>query len=251
MTKFYGFAPVVLTAAFAALSTSTASAVIVIDDGAVHNVPPDIGETVILRNNGALATTLNVGVGGTVAGNVRADDDSIVNISGGTIFDLDAHDNSVSTVTGGSIEEFNLFGNAVVNFSGGTLTIDVEMFNNSALVMTGGTINAAGSLRGILLSDNATASISGGTISNAIVIRESGMVTLSGLSFNFAAGDYAAGSALDGQVVTGTLADGSAFSQEVSFENSVNATLRLEVIPEPSSLALLGLGGLLVARRRR
>ena len=30
-----------------------------------------------------------------------------------------------------------------------------------------------------------------------------------------------------------------------------NLTLTKEVIPEPSSLALLGLGGLLVARRRR
>ena len=58
--------------------------------------------------------------------------------------------------------------------------------------------------------------------------------------------------------LSGTLEDGSLFSfgLDSSFDNSgdffdLGATLTVTLVPEPGSLALLGLGGLTMLRRRR
>jgi hypothetical protein len=57
-------------------------------------------------------------------------------------------------------------------------------------------------------------------------------------TFNFAYGNYVDGGPLDGQTLTGFLADDTAFNNPVWIYDSATVTLQ-QAIPEPSCLLLL------------
>ena len=75
-------------------------------------------------------------------------------------------------------------------------------------------------------------------------------MTVIGSGFNFAYGDYSDGSSLDGQTLTGLLADGTAINNQLRIYDSATVTLARK-IPEPATaaLVLLGAGGLMCRRR--
>ena len=64
----------------------------------------------------------------------------------------------------------------------------------------------------------------------------------------FGYGVYADGSLLDGATLTGTLADGTAFNNQVRIYHSATVTLAVSE-PATAALVLLGAGGLMPRRR--
>jgi len=81
-------------------------------------------------------------------------------------------------------------------------------------------------------------------------------VTIFGTGFNFGYGVYADGDPLDLATLTGTLADGTAFDNDVYIYSTATVTLAAPAtaVPEPSSIAMFGIGALGLfgyGRRRR
>ena len=75
-------------------------------------------------------------------------------------------------------------------------------------------------------------------------------MTVIGSGFNFAYGDYSDGSSLDGQTLTGLLADGTAINNTGNIYDSARGTLAA-AIPEPATALLLTLGLARLRMRRR
>ena len=95
--------------------------------------------------------------------------------------------------------------------------------------------------------------VAGDSIGDRLVAWDNSTLTFIGSGFNFGYGDYVDGGPLDLQVLTGTLADGTAINNQVRIYESATVTLAAPVatVPEPATaaLVLLGAGGLICRRR--
>ncbi len=78
--------------------------------------------------------------------------------------------------------------------------------------------------------------VSGGTIGGDIYAEGNSTLTFIGSGFNFAYGDYIYGGPLDGQTLTGLLADEPPINNQVWIANSATVTLAAPVaaVPEPA-----------------
>ena len=206
----------------------------------IINIPSDsnLGDFVDIGDFSGLTTTqLNVSDGGSVGNNLSVFNGSEVNVSGGTVgIGLLAFDGSVVNVSGGTIDDF-LFATSgsEINISGGA--------TGSLFGLEGSEINLFGSeflLNGLSLDDFLIAD-------EAFTITDRG----------------------DDLILSGLLADGTPFSYALDFVDLFDADLVLEpgqnsfdpdatltitlvsAVPEPSSLMLLGIGGVMLLGRRR
>ena len=170
----------------------------------------------------ALGATLNIE--GGVLGDFAEVAESIVNISDGSVGDFfDAFSGSTVNISGGSVgSEFDAFSGSIVNISGGSVGSEFEAF-------TGSEINLFGTeflLGGVLLDDL--------ELGQAFTIPDRDVI-LSGV---FADG-----------TTFGFFLNDNRFSPSAFF--SSGATLTVTQVPEPTSLAIFGLGSLVLRRRRR
>ena len=131
---------------------------------------------------------------------------------------------------------------------------DVNVYNTTTANLLSGSV-IGGSLAA---NEDSTVNVSGGTIEDDLQTYDSSTVTVFGTGFNVGYGVYADGDPLDGATLTGTLADGTDFNNLVKIYHSATVTLAAPVgggavVPEPSSMAMFGIGalGLFVYSRRR
>jgi len=128
---------------------------------------------------------------------------------------------------------------------------DVEVYNSTtANLLTGGSIG-----RDMYSYYNSTVTVTGGSIGGYLDAFDDSTVIIFGTFDIFGYGVYADGDPLDSATLTGTLADGTAFNNQVRIYQSATVTLAAPAaVPEPSSIAMFGIGALGLfgyGRRRR
>ena len=178
-----------------------------------------VGQVLTLQNGGFL------GVGDVVDDEIAFQAlGATLNIEGGILGNFAEVAESTVNMSGGSIGEFfDLFSGSTANISGGNIGEGFDAFSGSEINLFGTEFR----LDGVLLE--------GLELGQAFTVVDRD-VTLSGV-----------------------FADGTAFSFDLDSVNFVGssfflpsgATLTVTQVPEPTSLAILGLGGLALLRRRR
>jgi hypothetical protein len=161
-------------------------------------------------------------------------EDSIVNMSGGEVTtDLDGWGRSQVNVNAGIIDrDLNAFGNCILTLSGGYIGRDIGSFGDSVVTVSGGDIH----------SDM----WSGGTDTywdKSVIIFKGNNFAINGIPANYGqyyATDYATG------VLSGNLIDGGTLNNTFYINDGASIVL----IPEPGMVLLLGLGGLILRRRK-
>jgi len=138
---------------------------------------------------------------------------------------------------GGSIESLRTYDSSTANIYGGEIWIDPQSYNSSTINIYGGSLIC----QSIIVWDSAILNIYGGdlNVGNAPYFSESSEVNIHGYGFSY-----------DGvRHLTGFLTDGSSFIfNELS--PSRYSHINLIVMPEPTTLLLVGLGCLLIRKRR-
>ncbi len=196
------------------------------------------GEVDYLKTYDASSTIIG---GGLVQKGLNVYDSSVVNILGGRV---EAHslvrDQGTVNVLGGRSGGHNTYNTSVINVFGGTIDVSIQSRDTSTINIFGGTIGRLTSW------DTSTMNISGGIISH---------LSAGGGTITFTAPDFRLGpglSLVDGELtgvgsLSGEWYDGTRWLTSIT--SNSNPTILL--VPEPATMALLMLGGLALARRRR
>jgi hypothetical protein len=164
--------------------------------------------------------------GGGFGGNGLYALDSYLNISGGT---LNGGINTDTSGFGGFA--FKMFGTSIADVTGG-------LFNHG----TGGALTQGS----IGMSGTSVLNLSGGSLSHRIQMTGDSILNVFGTGLFYDATSF-------GSHITGTLADGTSIDTQVYMFSSGQVNIHNVAVPEPSIIALFGLGlvGLGFARRRQ
>jgi hypothetical protein len=142
-------------------------------------------------------------------------------------------------ISGGGLASVNVSGEATLNISGGFVDWNIDVADFSILTMTGGGI---GNLH---VYDTAVVNLHGGHISSGTI--SAGRPGDFGGVINFYGYDLAT-TDLDGRVrIHGFYHDGSPC--DINVEEGLSG--RVNLIPEPATIWLLGLGGLVLRTRKQ
>jgi len=142
-------------------------------------------------------------------------------------------DNTTVDMFGGSVASLRTYDSSIVNINTGEVWASIAANNLSTVNICGGTVT----LDSLIVWDSATLNIYGGNFSsgNAPLFSESSTVNIYGYDFNY-----------DGWTLTGFLQDDSPF---IFTELTDLNYPHINLIPEPSTFLLFGLGVLLLRKR--
>ena len=204
-------------------------------DGGIHNVDyQTLGVWVDFQSPG-MQTTVNLLDGAHMPNyyNLEAFENSRVNVFGGLVSqDLYAYDHSQITMSGGVIGySLYAYNYSKVNISGGA-TSGLFAGNTSQVSMSGGKIYAPLTLveYAILTIDGSNFAVDG----QSVVYSE-----LTSIYGGFYQDEY-------NRHLTGTLANG----EQIANDFRIGQNAKIVLIPEPATLLLLGLGAVILRRKR-
>ncbi|MHC4075280.1 MAG: hypothetical protein ACYSRR_03890 [Planctomycetota bacterium] len=271
------------------LTSGVVSADIVyIDDGGNHTIDDltyqndDVWLDSVISNNPG--THVDLKDGGVVGDHLGAFNNSTITMTGGTAETLFAKDNSSITMTGGSTyNDFKVLdnaegimtdgsvgrylwasGNAIIHMTGGSIGQLLYASESGKIIMTGGEVVGLGD---IVTRDNSIIIMSGGSADRDLRAENNSTIYLDGTGFEIGGQALSYGDKLSdfgtlfdeggeneyyGGIVTGTLADGTFLNNNFIIRNTGDyaGTADIIIAPEPCSLVLLALGGLLLHRRK-
>ena len=175
-------------------------------------------------------------LGGDVDG-IGTYDASTVNVSGGHVNTLATLEFSTANVSDGFVYGLIASDHSIVNLFGNADLFAPLVRNFGTLNMTGGTVDHLGAI------DSGIINLYGGIISDRLISSDSSVVNIYGYDLlkTNTGGKYDYGQ------VSGFWADGTSFTIDL---NGFETYSHINLIPEPYSLILLGLGGLILRRRR-
>ncbi len=187
---------------------------LILNDGGVHTIDWTIDDWVWVEDSPTDdLTTLNLVNGGQITNSLNVFDYSRVVISGGSIgFELYTYDFSQATISGGSI------------------TYDLNASYDSKVFM------------------------SGGSVGDEIDVRDNSEVTISGIDFEIDGvpvdyGQITTGSIDEFGNLTGTLTGVLQSGDPLNNVFYIQPDAFIFLVPEPATILLIGLGGLMLRRR--
>ena len=166
---------------------------------------------------------------------LNAGGSSQVAISGGVIKNvLRARGSSQVAVSGGSIDAISTYDNSQVTISDGLLNRNLYAYDNSQVTVSGGLFE--GDL--LVLVDSAVLTIHGSDFAvDSMPVGYTDLYSIFGGSYKYE--PY--------RQLTGTLLNGEPFDNDFR----IGELGRIVLVPEPTTLLLLGLGGLALMRGRK
>lgn len=196
-----------------------------LDDGGIHTVNSTYVDVLVLDEPGTSnSTTANILLGADISQLIYAQH-SIGTIYDGSIYELIVGDNSRVAINSGSIDTLLVAGNGRVTIDGGRVNNDITVDTYAELDIYGGLIAHLI----ILEADDPVLRVHGTNFSI------NGVSTGYGVYANF-----------NGSLM-GTLSSGETINTVIN--NEYRGTLIL--IPEPGTMVMLGMGGLVFRRKRR
>lgn len=260
------------------------------NDGGTYDIDYEVNDVWVDYSAPNMQTTVNLINGGVISpGKLNGYNDSKINISGGKagvvnaydnsqvtmnsgisrlyaydnsqvtmnncgMSSLYAYDNSQVTINNGSLANLYAFHDSEIALNGvGTRAISgyLNLQNNAQLVMSGGRVNC------LHMEDNSKVIMSGGDVyHHSLRIDDSSILALDGSSFRIDGVPFTSGeitSILRGSYsddpyrwLTGTLASG----EMINYGFQIGNNAKIVLVPEPTTILLLGLGGLAVFKRK-
>ncbi len=242
-------------------------------DGGVHNIDYEITQAIgVDWQAPGMFTTVNWLEGASAGMGLNAYENSRVNICGGSIAWWSwIHDRSKVTMSGGSIgEELRAYDDSQVTVSGGSIGGQLLAYYSSQITVSGGSIGgdlhsydssrvtvSGGSIgKNLWADDSSQVTMCGGSIGGELRLETSGILTTLGSDFAVDGTPFGYGelTSITGGLdrdeplrhLTGILASGDLLANDFRIGQSA----RIVLVPEPTTFLLLGLGGLMVSRRR-
>lgn len=222
-----------------------AGAVILLNDGLVHDIDYNIYETIWIDYETPLAkTTVNLFNSIWIPGELHAYGSSTLNfIQAGLGSILFARDNSIVNFFSGSLgNDLYAEDNSVVNVSGGAISYRIIAKNNSVVNISGGHV-----IQELRVFGSAQVAYSGGSFDLGIIVGENGILTIEGTDFavDGIPVDFSKVNISSGHI-TGMLDSGDILDTDFSILDSA----QIYLMPEPSALLLLAAGVIFMRRNQ-
>jgi hypothetical protein len=199
------------------LAASSARAVTILNDGAVHNFNGVTDQLDIFDGAGSVPTTVNVQTGAVVGGtatsfSVNVRDNSIFNMSGGSLFDeLFLFNNASANLSGGSIgddltpdnnstvnvtsvtvkDDVEGHGSSMMTIQDGNFDEDVESLDSAVITINGGMFQTGADAANVLASGNSTININGGSFGTGSTPSGGGINVVDNAVINIHGGNIA------------------------------------------------------------
>ena len=253
---------------------ASVSGVLIYNDGGFHEISTVINDDVQVADSATGApTTVNIIAGGSIEEVLYTYDNSNINMSAGQVHTFNALNNSNISIYGGTIGRLNGSGSTNLTITNVEITDGFYVNSNGSINFSGGSV--AGHF---CVYDSTTIDFSGGVSSHILGAYDTSTVNITGGimdelrawgygTLNLHTGSIAYLDARDdgviniyGKNLTMTSTGGSYgygwvsgfWANDVSFTidfNNAEAHTHVNMIPEPATFLLLGLGGLLLRKR--